>query len=78
VSRCRSCDEEIVWALTEAGNRMPLDPDPVVDGNLYLEPVAYPGDDPYRVRAVRDGDIPAHRRVSHFATCPDADQHRKP
>lgn len=76
MSRCRSCDAEIVWALTERGKRMPLDAEPVADGNLYLEPVARPGDDPYRVRAAREGDPAQHRRVSHFATCPNADDHR--
>jgi len=41
---CSSCGAPILWVVTQAGKRMPLDPD----------------------------------GTTHFATCPNADEHRKP
>jgi hypothetical protein len=56
---------------------MPLDYDPVPDGNLRLEP-------PTNGKPPRVYVVPASYRtageqlfVSHFATCVYADQHRK-
>ncbi len=59
------------WRTTTAGKPMPLDVEPVADGNLYLEGAEF-------VRVV-DLFTPASatRFVSHFVTCPDADEHRK-
>ena len=75
LSNCRSCSAEIRWVKTEQGKNMPVDADPVDDGNLavdwdqgvchYLKP---PDQDDYTGR----------RYTSHFATCPNAKQHRKP
>jgi hypothetical protein len=75
VSRCRSCEAPILWARTEKGRRIPLDPEP------------YDGPDPrglFLLRAdglaiaVSPGDAlgePVYR--SHFASCPDAALHRR-
>jgi hypothetical protein len=70
-AKCRSCDADIVWALTEADKRIPLDAAPAADGNLVLvDGVA---------RAPRIDDAPgAVTYVSHYATCPNADKHRAP
>ena len=68
--RCRSCKASIVWAITEKGHRIPLDAEPTVAGNLVIvDGVARPP----RI----DDDVPFLQWVSHFATCPHADQHRK-
>lgn len=79
VSACRSCGAEIVWAYTPAGKRIPVDARPVDGGNVLLHRA--PGQDPTATvigKAVQPAlfgdDSP--RYVSHFATCPDADQHR--
>lgn len=62
---CRSCGAAIVWAVTAAGKRMPLDAKP-------------------ERRLVREGRqepplvVVTDTYTSHFATCPNADQHRKP
>jgi hypothetical protein len=48
VSRCRSCGAAIRWATTVNGKRMPVDDEPVPDGNA--DPVR---PDPGRVRADR-------------------------
>ncbi len=49
---------------------MPLDPQPVDDGNVVMV-----GD---RVRVLRKGEgASAERYRSHFVSCPTADQHRR-
>lgn len=79
MARCRSCEARIVWAVTPAGRRIPLDPDPVEGGNVLLAPaIASPSGAVARVltndeRAAHVG--PLH--VSHFATCPKAKAHRR-
>lgn len=67
MSVCRTCPAQITWARTEKGKRIPLDVGRVPDGNITVdaEGVAHyvtPG----------TGD-----RVSHFATCPNAKEHRR-
>jgi hypothetical protein len=74
---CRSCSAKIRWAITAGGHPMPLDYDPVEDGNLRLDP-------PTNGETPRVTIVPAKYRVageelykSHFATCVYADRHRK-
>lgn len=82
MSDCRSCGAPIRWAVTATGKRIPLDPEPVDGGNVLLhEPI-----DGGESIATVVGKAPAPslfgddapRYVSHFATCPNADQHRHP
>lgn len=69
MSRCRSCAAEIIWAHTTAGKSIPLDALPVTGGNIELvDGVAHVAS-----QAVLSID-PMY--VSHFATCPDAAEHR--
>lgn len=75
MAACRSCGAEIEWARTEKGKSMPLDADPVKGGNIVVEsrvatdhgmaPLA-------KYVTAGEGD-----RVSHFATCPEAKEHRR-
>lgn len=69
-SNCGSCGAPIVWVLTQNRKRMPMD----------AEPVKMPPGQ-YKLASRDDGTIDAYlvNRVwiSHFATCPNADQHRK-
>lgn len=83
--RCKSCQAPIRWGRTEKGKGVPLDPEPVSDGNLLLDPDAgmvLVGGNPVAelpVRHLRRGEDPgpdATRYRSHFATCPDADDWR--
>jgi hypothetical protein len=65
---CRSCGAPVRWAITQHENRMPVDPEPVENGNLIL--------------IDRDGELHvAHAvpgtHVSHYATCPDAERWRR-
>lgn len=65
MAKCKSCGAEIVWVTTTNGKKMPVDMKP----KTILIPVAM------------DGISVAYRAVvgheSHFATCPNADQHRR-
>jgi hypothetical protein len=79
VSDCRSCEAPLLWARTEKGRRIPLDPDPyagddprglfVLRRELGLAPLA--------VAATPDAfpGEPVYR--SHFTTCPNAKEHRR-
>lgn len=64
MSTCRGCGREIVWGLTAEGKRIPLDPRPPV----YRTGALLPGGD--GVHCERDREA----LVSHFATCPTAQQ----
>jgi len=83
--RCRSCHAAVWFGLTAKGKRMPLDPAPVDDGNVVIERVdAVIGIDADvalpRVRVLRKDDVVGRetpRYVSHFATCPAAERHRR-
>lgn len=79
-SSCRSCGKPMLWARTAAtGSLIPLDPDPVPDGNLILA-------DGLASAYVLDTTLfetppppapPGKRYKSHFATCPFAGKHLK-
>ena len=62
--KCRSCNADIIWLTTENEKLMPVDAKSekrVVRFNRNGQPIA----------KVVDTFTP------HFATCPDADKHRK-
>ncbi len=61
--KCRSCSADILWATTEAGKTIPLDVKPA--------PGLFSVDERGVARS-------AKVYVSHFATCPNAQKHRKP
>jgi hypothetical protein len=77
--RCSSCDAPILWAVTEAGKRMPLDYDEHEGGNVFLFRPLPGSNQPWKCRVGRQDDPTpqfATRHFSHFATCPNADRHR--
>jgi hypothetical protein len=68
LTRCRSCGEEIVWAMTTAGRAVPINNRPKLGGNIEL---TYTAGAPPVAHVVKP--VPGKVRfVSHFATCPDA------
>jgi hypothetical protein len=79
MDRCRTCKAQIRWAVTEQGYPIPLDAEPVGDGNLRLAGARFKGGTPRALivpkaeRAGLDGEL--YR--THFVTCPFADEHRK-
>ena len=76
---CRSCGAEILWARTVAGKAIPLDAEPRPDGNVRIAPIggidaALVLTDPAE-RAAAQIEGPVY--VTHFATCPNAAEHRR-
>lgn len=74
--RCRTCGRPIVWAVTRNGKDMPVNPEPVKDGNIKL--TARPGMAPLA------DVLPVAKRfgrkdlvTSHFTNCPGADRWRR-
>lgn len=85
MNRCRSCNAEIIWAKNAVnGLRNPIDASPTPDGNIRLEfrgigqpPVAhYYGKTARELLVEKHGDKIVWYK-SHFATCPNARQHKK-
>ena len=73
MSWCRSCGREIRWVRTYRGVAMPLDPAPVDDGN-----VVFLANGSVRVISAEDrAKYPGPVYKSHFATCPNAAEHRR-
>lgn len=72
---CRSCPARLRWALTEAGEWMPIeqDPDPAGivtarrSGRAVIATVHPVG-----------SDLEGLRWTAHFANCPAAAEHRRP
>jgi len=90
-TRCRSCNAELIWATTEKGKPIPLDAEPVADGNIRLEErsVSPEGVGEVSVQEIVLTAVYTHPGegslfhttsplyVSHFATCKDAKKWRK-
>ena len=78
---CRSCNARIVWATTTKGNRMPVDVEETVGGNVLLEfdprtsKVTATVHDTNAVVMALGENQSVH--VSHFVTCPGAKTHRR-
>jgi len=71
---CRSCNAEIRWSVTEGkGRRMPLDFEPVPNGNIELREREHM--DPIAVYVTAQPDVMRFR--SHFASCPQRAKWRK-
>jgi hypothetical protein len=69
VSQCSSCRAAIIWATTPRGKNISLDVAQVAGGNVELRSgVAF-------VVKPEPGVV---RYRSHFATCPNAGEHRQP
>lgn len=68
---CKYCRQPILWVMSEGGNRMPINPLPVPDGNV----VAYTTPHGQRARVLtndmRTGERYARvqRYVHHAVTC---------
>ncbi len=87
VATCKSCPARIVWTETTNATAMPVDADGDAAGNVIVEAAsALFGDEHTPVSRALPKDTPPQasawdgtrlRTVSHFATCPDRDKHRK-
>lgn len=71
IDSCRSCNAQIVWAVTIGGKRMPVDAMPSADGTVALLERA--GMAPLAtVLSVTKRFGRKDLRTSHFAHCRDA------
>ena len=75
MSTCRSCNAKIIWAKTLAGKAIPIDAKPQPAGNIHLNRgvAIYLTDEEQKI--LREEGTTFH--VAHFATCPNAAQHRR-
>lgn len=74
---CRSCGSACIWGVTKNGKPMPVDLKPDPNGNLVLIDDGDPRGAPLaRYATTADRELPHY--TSHFATCPNAAQHRGP
>lgn len=71
-----SCKAPIWWAVSIHGKSTPMEPEPTDDGVWVVDGQTENGAPKVRhVEPLTDGDAP--RFKSHWATCPNADQHRR-
>jgi len=77
MSSCSSCGRPVEWAVTGTGKGIPIDPGARADGNIARQGSRVAN--ALLVKVLRKGESHADplRFVSHFATCPNADKHRK-
>lgn len=77
---CSGCGAPIAWRLTVKGKKMPVDPDPVPDGNIVLNRgglvVVLDRERMAKLEARTDRER-WPRFVSHFVTCPHRAAFRK-
>lgn len=80
--RCKSCGAEILWIKMASGKSMPVDAKPISYRTMH------PGTKGFNVMTLvtKDGRVakgvfdPSSDKIgytSHFATCPNANAHRK-
>lgn len=76
MSRCKSCGAEIVWIKMRTGKSMPCDAMPHYfreedgGGITFVTPDGL-------VKHGEPDEFGERGYISHFATCPNADQHRR-
>ena len=88
MSRCRTCHAEILWAANTDPGRpvIPIDPVARPDGNVLLSRtpdglvarvLSITEIEEHYLAAYRQGVQAEPLHVTHFASCPNAAQHRR-
>jgi len=76
---CEACHAPIVWAVTERRQRMPVDANQDITGNLVLcfeiDQMGRPTSG--QLVVIAPADYVGPRWLSHFATCPKATLYRR-
>ena len=72
MASCKGCGKKIVWGTTAGGQRIPLDPVPPIYQTSPVTVMGQPVED--QVGAMRTS---RDYMVSHFATCPSANDFSK-
>lgn len=73
MSTCRSCGARITWLETAGGKKIPVDEDPVPDGNIVIVGTMAHFLGKHDVSELA---LEGPRYVSHFVTCPQAGEWR--
>ena len=71
-ARCRSCLAEIIWTISAAGKRQPIDRDPVAGGSIRIVWNPLPNSRVEPEIGLFDVDDDALRYTPHHQTCPHA------
>jgi hypothetical protein len=74
-SRCSTCSAQVIWARTVHGIPMMVDAQPTERGDLALQPRQSGTPQVWKPTPEQRAGRALYR--SHFATCPDADAHRR-
>lgn len=79
---CRSCGRQILWIRTTAGKNMPVDTayvDYVLpkEGEKAAEKIVTPNGEVVSANRATGEERDGFGYISHFATCPNAAQHRR-
>lgn len=77
ITQCRACRQPIIFAETSAGKVIPINAEPVAHGTVAL----FDGPGSGKVIALFGKKATSGATelfVAHFATCPAAEQFRKP
>lgn len=72
IVQCRSCKARMFWGTSAAGKSMPIDAEPVADGNIFERDGVF-----VAVSLLEPVPEGVPRWKSHFATCPNSAKHRK-
>lgn len=78
---CKSCGQRVIWIRTTAGKNMPCNPEMITykikQGGK--EKIVTPNGEVHSAEIVESGtsDATGIGYISHFATCPNANRHRK-
>lgn len=79
MTKCRSCGAAIFWAVSVNSKLMPIDAEPVQDGNVLVN-ISRSNPDKKTCVVLKHGvEKPKDRRLfrSHYQTCPNAKAHRR-
>ena len=71
--KCRSCGAAVIWCRTRTGSSIPLDAEPLeYGGNIVIR-------DGVAIYLKKGEPAGAAEKIykTHFATCPNAAQHRR-
>ena len=80
MATCKSCGAAIKWIKTTAGKSMPCDAEEVVYWENPNGAAVIVSSNGETLKADLEGEVATATGIgyrSHFATCPNADQHRR-